>query len=132
LPLERGRRSRRGGRGDRHGHGEHGQQSCERTAHPAPIFRAVPPGVKAMGLPAPEDGPSGPCGAKPQVRYCLWPPVADPALMIDEEIRTLLEAPAAGDDAPTLAHVEDTLTSGYARAMAPEAERMRLEPRLAE
>jgi hypothetical protein len=52
--------------------------------------------------------------------------------LIEHEIRTLLNAPAAGGDAPTLAHVEDTLTAGYARAMALEAERWRLERRIAE
>jgi hypothetical protein len=52
--------------------------------------------------------------------------------MIEHEIRTLLEAPAVGPDAPTLAHIEDTLTGGYARALALEAERWRLERRIAE
>jgi hypothetical protein len=52
--------------------------------------------------------------------------------MIEHEIRMLLDAPAVGREAPTLAHVEDTLTAGYARAMALEAERWRLERRIAE
>jgi hypothetical protein len=52
--------------------------------------------------------------------------------MIEHEIRMLLDAPVGGGDAPTLARVEDTLTAGYARAMALEAERWRLERRVAE
>jgi ABC-type phosphate transport system auxiliary subunit len=36
------------------------------------------------------------------------------------------------DDAPTLARLEDTLTEGYARALALEAERWRLERRIAD
>src|SRR6266568_9015847 len=52
--------------------------------------------------------------------------------MISDEIRILLDSPTVGDDAPTLAHLEDTLTAGYARALALEAEHRRLERRLAE
>ena len=52
--------------------------------------------------------------------------------MIHEEIRTLLEAPPAGDNAPSLDAIEHTLTAGYARALALEAERWRLERRIAE
>src|SRR5919198_693855 len=50
--------------------------------------------------------------------------------MIHEEIRTLLEAPPVGEDAPSIDAVEHTLTAGYARALALEAERWRLERRL--
>jgi hypothetical protein len=49
-----------------------------------------------------------------------------------EEIRKLLSAPADGVGAPTLARLEDTLTGGYAQALALEAERLRLERRLGE
>ncbi|TML16163.1 MAG: hypothetical protein E6G33_06290 [Actinobacteria bacterium] len=52
--------------------------------------------------------------------------------MIQEEIRTLLEAPPVGEDAPSIDAVEHTLTAGYARALALEAERWRLERRIAE
>jgi hypothetical protein len=52
--------------------------------------------------------------------------------MIHDEIRNLLDAPPTGVDAPTLGAIEDALTSGYARALALEAERRRLERRLAE
>jgi hypothetical protein len=52
--------------------------------------------------------------------------------MIHEEIRTLLDAPPAGEDAPSIDAVEHTLTAGYARALALEAERWRLERRIAD
>jgi ABC-type phosphate transport system auxiliary subunit len=52
--------------------------------------------------------------------------------MIHDDIRSLLEAPPAGDDAPSLDHIEHTLTSGYARALALEAERLRIERKLAD
>ena len=51
--------------------------------------------------------------------------------MILDEIRSLLDAPAAGDDAPTIDTIEHTLTAGYAKALALEAERWRLERRIA-
>jgi hypothetical protein len=49
-----------------------------------------------------------------------------------EQIEELLRAPATGSGAPTLARMEDTLTEGYAQALALEAERGRLERRLGE
>ena len=52
--------------------------------------------------------------------------------MIHDDIRSLLEAPPTGEEAPTLDHIEHTLTAGYARALALEAERWRLERRLGE
>jgi hypothetical protein len=52
--------------------------------------------------------------------------------MIQDEIRTLLEAPSSGEEAPSLHALEDTLTTGYARALALEAERRRLERKIAE
>ena|SRR5436190_7821565 len=52
--------------------------------------------------------------------------------MIHDEIRHLLDSPAAGAGAPTLAAIEHTLTAGYAEALALEAERWRLERRVAE
>jgi hypothetical protein len=61
----------------------------------------------------------------------LSPPKAELTRLFDE-IRILLDAPSAGAQAPPLAHVEDTLTTGYARALALEAERWRLERKLAE
>jgi uncharacterized membrane protein len=52
--------------------------------------------------------------------------------MIHEDIRNLLDAPPTGDEAPTLDHIEHTLTSGYARALALEAEHWRLERKIAD
>jgi ABC-type transporter Mla subunit MlaD len=49
-----------------------------------------------------------------------------------EQIDELLNAPRSGASAPTLARMEDTLTEGYATALALEAERWRLERRLGE
>src|SRR5438445_9221098 len=49
-----------------------------------------------------------------------------------EQIERLLTAPASGAEAPTLARLEDTLTEGYAQALALEAERWRLERRIGE
>ena len=52
--------------------------------------------------------------------------------MIQDEIRSLLDSPPAGAEAPTIDDIEHTLTAGYARALALEAERWRLERRLVE
>jgi hypothetical protein len=52
--------------------------------------------------------------------------------MIHDEIRHLLDSPAIGAGAPTLAAIEHTLTAGYAEALALEAERWRLERRVAD
>jgi hypothetical protein len=52
--------------------------------------------------------------------------------MIHDEIRHLLDAPTTGAGAPTLATIEHTLTAGYAGALALEAERLRIERRIAE
>jgi hypothetical protein len=49
-----------------------------------------------------------------------------------QQIEELLTAPTSGASAPTLAHMEDTLTEGYAQALALEAERWRIERRLGE
>src|SRR5690349_19229576 len=52
--------------------------------------------------------------------------------MIHEDIRHLLDTPKTGAGAATLAAIEHTLTAGYAEALALEAERWRLERRVAE
>lgn len=49
-----------------------------------------------------------------------------------EEIAVLLNAPAAPEPERYLAHLEHALATGYARALALEAERCRLERRLGE
>jgi len=54
------------------------------------------------------------------------------AAVTENDIRALLDSPSAGDGAPTLADIEDALTTGYARAMALEAEQSRLQRRIAD
>jgi hypothetical protein len=51
--------------------------------------------------------------------------------MIYDEIRSMLAAPPSGADAPSLHEIEETLTAGYANALALEGERLRLERRIA-
>jgi hypothetical protein len=83
-----------------------------------------------MGLCRAEDSPGGPCAYGAQARYLFGfgtrgrsPP--DPR-------RHPLAARPKGEDAPTIDTIEHTLTAGYARALALEAERWRLERRIAE
>jgi hypothetical protein len=52
--------------------------------------------------------------------------VTDETLTLFDEIRQLLAAPRSGADAPDRALLEHTLTSGYARALALEAEQSRI------
>ena len=52
--------------------------------------------------------------------------------MIQDEIRTLLDSPPLGEDAPSIDAIEDTLTAGYARALSLGAGWWRLELRIAE
>ena len=52
--------------------------------------------------------------------------------MVHDEIRHLLASPTTGAGAPTLAAIEHTLTTGYAEALALEAERRRAERRMGE
>jgi hypothetical protein len=49
--------------------------------------------------------------------------------MIENEIRILLDAPAHGTGAPPLSRLEDTLTAGYAHALALESQCLQLERR---
>jgi hypothetical protein len=51
--------------------------------------------------------------------------------LLCDEIQALLEQPASGPD-QSLERLEDTLTEGYARALAIEAERLRLERQIGE
>lgn len=51
--------------------------------------------------------------------------------MIQDEIRSMLAAPPTGADAPSLHEIEETLTVGYANALALDAQRTRLERRIA-
>jgi len=52
--------------------------------------------------------------------------------MVTDEIRDLLAAPEPIEAGPFLDRLDDTLTSGYAQALALEAERWRVERRIAE
>jgi hypothetical protein len=56
----------------------------------------------------------------------MEPNPADEYSVLCAEIRTLLEQPASAPD-QSLERLEDTLTEGYARALALEAERLRIE-----
>jgi hypothetical protein len=56
----------------------------------------------------------------------------DHAHPVYDEITRLLASPAQGAGAPPLEHLEETLTTGYARALALEAERLRIERRIGE
>jgi hypothetical protein len=58
--------------------------------------------------------------------------VSQDLLLLIDDIRSLLDSPARGDGAPRLERLEETLTSGYARALALEAETLRLKRRLGE
>jgi len=49
-----------------------------------------------------------------------------------EDIHALLEEPPGAEQGAFLARLEHTLTDGYARALALEAERVRLEKRMGE
>jgi hypothetical protein len=51
---------------------------------------------------------------------------------LTHEIEALLEAPSTGDTAPSPERVEETLTTGYARALELEARRARLERQIGE
>jgi chromosome segregation ATPase len=61
----------------------------------------------------------------------LWPPAMEDMVTLFDKIDTLLSEPVAGGDG-AIAEIEHTLTEGYARALALEAERWRLERRIGE
>src|SRR5580765_4025539 len=84
-----------------------------------------------MGLYGREDSPRGPCARGPGGSILVGRLQSAPG-MIQDEIRTLLDSPPRGEDAPSIDAIEHTLTAGYARALALEAERWRLERRIAE
>jgi|SRR6476659_8457105 len=88
-----------------------------------------------MGLTKREDSPGGPCDLPIQAGYLCGPTQTASAFaphMIHDDIRSLLESPRSGDDAPSLDNIEHTLTAGYAQALALEAERWRIERRIAD
>ena len=83
-----------------------------------------------MGRIGAKDGPRGPFrrGRRGADNRLVG---GDPVTTL-ERIEDLLRAPVTGDEAPTLEHLEETLTAGYAQALALEAERWRIERRLGE
>ena len=56
--------------------------------------------------------------------------MGDPRLL--SRLQALLDAPPEGETAPSLAHLEDSLTDGYALALALEAERARVARHIGE
>ena len=58
--------------------------------------------------------------------------MTDDIALLTHRIHVLLEEPLEGERSLLLERLEDTLTAGYARALALEAERMRLERRVGE
>jgi ABC-type phosphate transport system auxiliary subunit len=50
--------------------------------------------------------------------------------MIYDQIRSMLASPPTGAEAPSLDEIEETLTAGYANALALEAERLRIERKI--
>ena len=59
----------------------------------------------------------------------MEPSPVDEYSVLCDEIRTLLQQPASAPD-QSLERLEDTLTEGYARALALEAERLRIERKI--
>ena len=84
-----------------------------------------------VGRSCDEDRPSGPC-FRDRGTPIIVGAVSEDLLLLIGDIRSLLDAPATGAGAPDLQRLEETLTSGYARALALEAESLRLERRLGE
>jgi hypothetical protein len=78
-----------------------------------------------MGPRASEDSPGGPSSWALQGQYLCESSLSLSPPMIHDEIRDLLDAPPTGEAAPSLDHIEHTLTTGYATALALEAERSR-------
>jgi uncharacterized coiled-coil DUF342 family protein len=74
------------------------------------------------------------CGARFRLDNRLTLMKTDPndTQELGAEIVALLDAPTGGEGAPSLSELEDTLTTGYARALALEAERTRIERGLAD
>jgi hypothetical protein len=69
------------------------------------------------------------CTASPRLDNRLSLMQTDPndTRELSAEIEALLDSPSGGTGAPSLSDLEDTLTTGYARALALEAERARIE-----
>ena len=59
-------------------------------------------------------------------------PMTQETATIHDDIRALLDEPSGAEDDGFLDRAEHTLTNGYARALALETERVRLEKRMGE
>src|SRR5207247_1210232 len=120
----RGGARRQGGCG-----GENRHEGTEAGGHEAASVPARAAIVKQVhhwvGLRVSQDGPPGPYhSVRSGFDYESPVPRGEKTM---RKIEELLCAPTNGADAPTLAHMEETLTDGYARALLLEAERTRLE-----
>jgi hypothetical protein len=69
--------------------------------------------------------------ARSIISSSLETPLTNETAALLQELESLLETPV-GEDEPSLTRLEDSLTAGYAHALALEAERWRLERRLGE
>ena len=87
-----------------------------------------------MGPVVHEDGPRGPGQKFTSSSIIPWrePYVRRRVLMVIDDIRDLLAAPNPAAAKPFLERVDATLTDGYAHALQLEAERWRIERRIAE
>jgi hypothetical protein len=87
-----------------------------------------------MGLTSNKDGPHGPGGTFTLSWIIPARELRAPSriLMVIDDIRTLLTAPSPAAAKPFLERVDVTLTDGYAHALQLEAERWRIERRIAE
>jgi hypothetical protein len=84
-----------------------------------------------MGLMVVEDSPGGPCNRG--IRGVIIGRMTAAAInfgALCDELETIIEGPPVRDNA-TRAHIERTLTDGYARAHLLEAEQLRIERRIA-
>ena len=71
-------------------------------------------------------------GARQIIDETAESPMIRETATLYEEIRVLLEEPSGAEENGFLDRLEHTLTDGYARALALEAERVRLERRMGE
>ena len=92
--------------------------------------RMTPRSLMALGPVVPEDRPFGPWLRRPAPVRSVGR-MSDDITILFDRIRLLLERQAAEREAAADT-VEDTLTDGYARALALDGERLRAEERIRE
>jgi hypothetical protein len=83
-----------------------------------------------MGPAVPEDRTSGPWRPEPCVIVFGGRPMNEDLSVLFDRIGVLLDPPGTGVPTPRSEEVEHTLTDGYARALALEGERLRMERRI--